>query len=176
MLAALTMATRTCLQRRLWSGIVVGVIGVAGVVGFGGGCATHHDNGDDDGSDGGHTPPFDGTLDYERTGGFISTRTSMHIDAAGKMTWVKTDGSTTTTTLPAATMTDLRNKVDQADFLTLQAAYHCDCNDDIVHKIQVQIAGASHMVVVDDSSDYPARLRPLVDMLSSMTRTARARE
>jgi hypothetical protein len=166
----------TWLQRRLWSGIVVGVvgvIGVAGVVGFGGGCATHHDNGDDDGSDG-HTPPFDGALDYERTGGFVSTRTSMHVDAAGKMTWMKTDGSTTTTTLPAATVADLRAKVDQAEFLTLQPAYRCSCNDDIVHKIEVLIAGTPHMVVVDDSSDYPARLRPLVDTLSGLTHMARS--
>jgi hypothetical protein len=160
--------------------IIGGVIAVAGVIGLGGGCVTHNLGSDDDGGGGGddtgNPPSFDGALDYERTGGFVSTRTSMHVDAAGKMTWTKTDGSTTTTMLPAAMLSDLRHKVDQAEFLTLLPAYRCSCNDDIVHTIQVQLAGAPHMVIVDDSSDYPTRLRPLIDTLSGMTQTARGRE
>ena len=157
-----------------WAGIV-GVAGIAALVGLAGlsGCGSHGTGGDDSETDGGGDMHFSGTLDYERSGGVIATRTSMRIDAAGTMTWVKTDGSKTTTTLPAATMTDLRNKVDQADFSTLEAVYRCSCNDDIVHTIQVDIAGASHMVVVDETADYPARLRPLVMMLKSMTQTAR---
>ena len=157
----------TGLQRRLWSGIVVGVIGVASIVGLGGGCATHENDGD--GGVGGGTPPFDGALDYKRTVGFLMLLTSMHIDAAGNMTLVEPDGSTTTETLPAATLTDLRNKVDQADFLTLQPDYQCGCHADVIHRIEVQIAGTTHRVVVVGSADYPARLRPLVGMLWDMS-------
>jgi hypothetical protein len=147
------------------SAIVAVLFSVAGVVGLGGGCATHDD-----------TPPFDGSLHYDSTGGSLMTHTSVLIDAAGNMTWVKTDGSTTTAMLPAATLADLRNNVDQAEFLTLEPVYSCGCHPGVVQRIRVEIAGTSHVVVVEGSANIPARLQPLVDMLWDMTQTARSRD
>jgi hypothetical protein len=124
----------------------------------------HRADGGDD------TPHFDGALDYERTGGFISERASVHIEPDGQMRRVKADGSTTTSTLSEATMTDLQAKVDQALFPMLATEYRCSCNDDFLHTITVEIGDTPYTVVADELADYPARLRPLIETLSSMSR------
>src|SRR5439155_15310271 len=85
------------------------------------------------------TPHFDGALDDARTGGFINERTSAHIEPDGQMRRVKADGSTMTSTLSQATMTDLAAKVDQAQFPMLATEYRCSCNDDFLHTITVEI-------------------------------------
>ncbi len=135
----------------------------SGIVGVATGWATHRED------NGSQTPHFDGTLDYERTGGFISQRTSLHIEPDGKMRRGKPDGSTTTTTLSQVTMTDLQAKVDQAQFPMLATEYRCGCSDDYLHTITVDIGDTSYTVVADDLADYPARLRPLIVALSSMS-------
>lgn len=132
------------------------------------GCATPSDHGE--------TPPFDGSLRFSQASGLLKDTTTIDIDPSGTMTLVKPGGDMTTMVLPAASMTELRDKVDQAQLLTLEDAYRCGCHADVVDGIRVQIVDTWHTVIVESSSHYPARLKPLLDMLSGMIETARGRE
>ena len=154
----------TALQRHLGAGIVVGVMAVACLAG---GCAT---------SDRDDTPPFDGSLAFSQASGLYKDVTTIYIDATGTMTLTKPGGDMMTMVLPAASMTELRDKVDQAQFFTLQAEYLCGCHAGVVDNISVQIVGTWHTVIVESSSDSPARLKPLRDMLWSLVMSSAGRE
>jgi hypothetical protein len=110
-----------------------------------------------------------GAIDYQRTGGFVGLQLSLRVEPDGKMTRHKSDGSTVTGQLDAATLAGLQRKVDDARFPTLEAAYSCSCADDFLHTISVQVDGTEYTVMVDDTATYPDRLRPLIDALETMT-------
>jgi hypothetical protein len=110
-----------------------------------------------------------GAIDYQRSGGFVGLQLGLHVEPDGKMTRRKTDGSTVTTQLEPAKLADLQNKVKGAGFPTLETAYSCQCADDFLHTISVQIDGTPYTVMVDDTATYPDRLRPLIDTLETMT-------
>jgi hypothetical protein len=119
----------------------------------------------------GCTDNFDGPIDYQLGGGFSGMHTSVHIEPDGKVTRTQRDGSVDTTQLDAVALGDLQGKVDQAQFPTLEPMYGCGgCADDIVHTISVRVDGSSYTVQADGSADYPDRLRPLIDALSTMAR------
>jgi hypothetical protein len=110
-----------------------------------------------------------GTIDYQLSGGFTGMRTSVHIEPGGEMTRTKPNGSTDTKVLDPTQLAELHRKVDDAGFPTLEASYSCDCADDLVHTISVHIDGGTYMVIASSLAEYPDRLQPLLDALSSMT-------
>jgi hypothetical protein len=117
---------------------------------------------------GGCADSGDGTIDYQLTGGFAGVHASAHIDPDGKLTRVKQDGSTVTEQLDAAALADLHTKVDQAQFATLEPTYDCNCADDVLHTITVDVDGTQYTVAADGTADYPDRLKPLIDTLEGM--------
>ena len=119
----------------------------------------------------GCTHNSDGPIDYQLGGGFSGVRTTVHIEPDGKVTRTKQNGSVDTTQLDAAALGDLQGKVGEAQFPTLEPMYGCGgCADDVVHTISVRVDGSSYTVQADGSADYPDRLRPLIDALSTMAK------
>jgi hypothetical protein len=110
----------------------------------------------------------DGPIDYQLSGGFIGIHANVHIDPDGKLTGVKQNGTAVNGQLDAAALADLQNKVDQAQFATLEPMYDCNCADDLLHTITVKVDGTEYTVKVDGTSDYPDRLKPLIDTLEDM--------
>jgi hypothetical protein len=122
------------------------------------------------GAVGGCTDGGVGAIDYKLQGGFVGLQLNVHIDPSGEMTRVnERNGSSTTSTLDPTELADLHAKVDQARFPTLEPVYNCSCADDFVHTITVRIDGGTYTVVASSLAEYPERLDPLIDMLSSMT-------
>jgi hypothetical protein len=118
---------------------------------------------------GGCTDSKDGAIDYQLTGGFVGIHASVHIDPDGKLSGTKQNGSAVTGQLDTAELADLRSKVDQAQFSTLQPMYDCSCADDLLHTITVDVGGTEYTVKADGTADYPDRLKPLIDALEEMT-------
>ncbi|HSS03059.1 MAG TPA: hypothetical protein VLM79_38620 [Kofleriaceae bacterium] len=118
---------------------------------------------------GGCADSKDGAIDYQLTGGFIGLHASVHIDPDGKLSGTKQNGSAVTGQLDAAALAELRGKVDQAQFSTLQPMYDCNCADDLLHTITVDVDGTEYTVKADGTADYPDRLKPLIDALEEMT-------
>lgn len=110
-----------------------------------------------------------GTIDYQLSGGLLGERATVHIDSSGEMTRVKRDGTTDTATLDAAALAELHRQVDDAMFPTLAAEYMCNCADDLLHTIAVHVDGGAYTVMVSSLAEYPDRLTPLIDTLSSMS-------
>jgi hypothetical protein len=112
----------------------------------------------------------DGSIDYALDGGLAGPVATIHIAPSGKTTRTTPDGAKETATLAAAVVDDLERKVTEADFPTLDPMYGCNgCTDDSVHKISVQLGGISYAVTADDHASYPERLRPVIDVLCSIT-------
>jgi hypothetical protein len=109
-----------------------------------------------------------GAIDYELTGGFTGVHANVHIDPDGKFSGTKEDRTTVNGQLDAAELADLQNKVDQAQFATLEPMYECDCADDFLHTITVDIDGTEYTVKADGTADYPARLKPVIDTLKQL--------
>jgi hypothetical protein len=118
---------------------------------------------------GGCTDSKDGAIDYQLTGGFVGLHASVHVDPDGNLSGTKQNGSAVTGQLNAAALADLRGKVDQAQFSTLEAMYDCNCADDLLHTITVEVDGTEYTVKADGTADYPDRLKPLIDALEEMT-------
>jgi len=114
---------------------------------------------------GGCTDDDAGAVDYQRSGGFVGNRLSLHVDPGGKATRMAPDGKTVIDQLDATTMADLQSKIDGAQFPTLDPVYSCNCADDFLHEITVHVGGAEYTVKVDDTATFPARLQPLIDDL-----------
>jgi hypothetical protein len=107
----------------------------------------------------------DGAIDYSRSGGFVGLQLGVRVEPDGKATRHNPDGSTEIEQLDPTTMAELRRKIDDARFPTLDPEYSCNCADDFLHTITVQVDGTDYTVMVDDSATYPDRLRPLIDTL-----------
>ena len=110
----------------------------------------------------------DGAIDYQLTGGFVGLHASVHIDPDGKLSGTKQDGRAVTGQLDTAALADVQGKVDQAQFSTLQPMYNCNCADDLLHTITVDVDGTQYTVKADGTADYPDRLKPLIDTLEDM--------
>jgi len=117
---------------------------------------------------GGCADSKNGAIDYQLTGGFVGLHASVHIDPDGKLSGTKQDGSAVTGQLDAAERADIQAKVDQAQFATLAPMYDCNCADDLLHTITVDVDGTEYTVKADGTSDYPDRLKPLIDTLEDM--------
>ena len=109
-----------------------------------------------------------GAIDYQLTGGFVGLHASVHIDPDGKLSGTKEGGSAVTGQLDAAALADVQNKVDQAQFATLEPMYECSCADDLLHTITVDVDGTEYTVKADGTADYPDRLKPLINTLQRM--------
>ena len=121
---------------------------LAGAVG---GCATH----------------TDGPIDYEVTGGFTGTGdgTVLHIELDGTTVRSRPSGGTETVTLDAVTLGDLRRKIGEAQFPSLAPIYHCQCADDYVHNVSVDLDGTTYAVSADTMAPIPDRLKSVIDAL-----------
>jgi hypothetical protein len=79
-------------------------------------------------------------------------------------------GPIDTAMLDSAALDDLARKIDDAQFSTLEPMYGCGgCTDDAVYTITVRIDGAPYTVRADSGSDFPDRLRPLIDTLRDIS-------
>ena len=110
----------------------------------------------------------DGAIDYQLSGGFAGIRANVHIDPDGKLSGTKQNGNAVTGQLDTAALADLKGKVSQAQFSTLQPVYDCGCADDVLHTITVDVDGTEYTVMADGTADYPARLKPLIVTLEGM--------
>jgi hypothetical protein len=129
--------------------------------------------GDPDGDPGGDpddpdnepgTPiPYDGPIDYRVTGGFGGQgdgTVPLHIDPDGTAT-----KGETTVTLPPSVMADVYQKAAAARFATLEPTYVCDCSDDYVHIVTVELDGTPRTVEVHGMARPPEALKVMIDTL-----------
>ena len=115
---------------------------------------------------GGCTSHVDGPIDYSVTGGFTGggDGTALHIELDGTVTRPKAGGGTETAKLDAATLDDLRGKIDDADFASLAPKYSC-CADVFIDNISVQLDGSTYKVEADRGAQIPERLKTVFDAL-----------
>ena len=116
---------------------------------------------------GGCTSHVDGPIDYTVTGGLSGggDGAALHIELDGTVTRPKAGGGTETATLDAATLGDLRSKIDAADFESLAPKYSCNCADNFIDNISVQLDGTVHTVAADRDAQLPDGLKTVVDTL-----------
>jgi hypothetical protein len=109
-----------------------------------------------------------GTIDYELSGGFAGVHASAHVDPDGKLTGVKQGGRAMDRQMEPGELSVLQDKVDQAQFATLEPMYDCNCADDVLHTITVDVGGTEYTVKADGTAEYPDRLKPLIQTLEAM--------
>jgi hypothetical protein len=112
-------------------------------------------------------PPATGVLDYESSGGISGQGdgSELHVTADRTARRVTRQSGSQTATLDAATFSDLRAKIEAAEFTTLEPMYRCSCADDFVHMVSVQLSDTTYAVSADVSADIPERLQALVDTI-----------
>jgi hypothetical protein len=138
------------MAQRIWPPLLLLVLVLTAVVG----CASKSDD----------------LIDYTVTGGFTGDGdgTDLHVAQDGTATRPTRDGGTQTAVLDAATVVDLRQKISDAQFATLEPQYSCNCNDDYVYNVSVEPDGTHYTVTVHATSQYPARLKTLIDTLKDI--------
>jgi hypothetical protein len=110
----------------------------------------------------------DGPIDFLVTGGFAGGgdgTPTLHIEPDGTATREFPGGGHDTTMLDPATFADLRQKIRQADFDSLEPEYRLCC-DDFAYRVSV----GPHTVEADKNADIPAGLRAVIDTLSAIDR------
>jgi hypothetical protein len=110
----------------------------------------------------------DGPIDFRVTGGFAGHgdgTPALHIELDGTATREHPDGSQDSAVLDPTTIADLREKIRQADFGSLEPAYHLCC-DGFVYRVSV----GPRTVEADQNADIPAELRTVIDTLRDINR------
>jgi hypothetical protein len=116
---------------------------------------------------------IDGPISYRSTGGFTGAgdgTPETHIDANGVATRARMGGGMESTMLDAATLEDLHDKVLAAQFSELEPMYSCECADDFVHDVTVQIEAKTYNVKTDYGAMPPERLVVVIDALRDISR------
>ena len=113
----------------------------------------------------------DGPIDFEVGGGFGGGgdgTPSLHIELDGSATRTKAT-TTKTATLDAATMRDLRTKIERAQIPTLAESYE-RCCDMFSYRVSVLLDGTAYTVTGTKatSHDQPARLQLVFDTLDQI--------
>ena len=96
--------------------------------------------------------------------------TSLHIDAGGTATRTTRDNGTQTATLDAATVADVRRKIDDAQFPTLAPSYGCSCADESVYHLSAPLDGTAYEVDAATTAGTPAPLIALIGTLRDILR------
>lgn len=112
----------------------------------------------------------DGPVDYRVTGGFSGggDGTMLHVELNGTATRHTDQQGTQTAMLDLATLDDLHQKIVDARFATLDPEYLCDCADDYVYNVSVQVDGNSHIVMAHSLASFPDPLRAVIDALQDI--------
>jgi hypothetical protein len=118
------------------------------------------------------TDSRDGPIDFQVTGGFTGHgdgTPALHIELDGTATRAFPDGGHDTAVLDPGTVADLRQKIRQADFDSLEPAYG-GCCDDFVYSVSVVLDSAPRTVNANKHADMPATLRTVIDTLDDINR------
>lgn len=114
---------------------------------------------------------IDGPIGYRSTGGFSGRgdgTPALHIDLDGTVTREKAVGGTESAMLDRATLDDLHRKILEADFAELEPTYDCQCEDDYVYVVTVQLDGTLYTVMADSLAPPPAPLLTVIDALRAI--------
>jgi len=115
------------------------------------------------------TNNVDGPIDYRVTGGFSGggDGTALHIELDGTVTRAASGGTQTATLDPVA-LDDLHQKIVDAQFPALSPTYSCNCADDLIYNVSVQLDGTTHTVAASSLAPYPGRLKTVIDTLQDI--------
>lgn len=109
-------------------------------------------------------------VEYQLFTSSAEHHTTLRIETDGKVIRTRAPNPTETGTLSAAELVDVADKIDAAEFPTLDLKYGCGgCADDSVHMITVEVDGVPFTVQADSQSDFPDRLRLLIDTLRAIS-------
>jgi hypothetical protein len=108
-------------------------------------------------------------IDYRLTTASGEVKATVHIDPDGTTTRLVLGGRTDTRKLAPPVLGELRRKIEEARFATLEPAYRCGgCADQLVHTVSVQVGGTTYTVTAVETADVPDRLMPVLDALGQM--------
>jgi hypothetical protein len=94
----------------------------------------------------------------------------MQIAADGTTTIARRGDPEEALVLPADVMTELRDKIDAADFPSLDHNYPSTAGDDYVYELTVRFENGSYTVMSTESSDSPRALQALEERLTDIAR------
>lgn len=111
-------------------------------------------------------------VDYSVTGGFDGNGngTSLHVTYTGMATRTSRAGGTQTVQLDASTFADLKQKIADAQFPSLQPLYACSgCADEYTYEVTVQVDGNAYAARVEEfASTVPESLQILLTTLGQI--------
>lgn len=114
----------------------------------------------------------DALVDYSVTGGLTGNGngTSLHVTSTGMATRTSREGGTQTVQLDATTFGDLKRRIADAQFPSLQPTYGCPgCADGYVYEVTVEVDGSTYAAKVDQfASTVPESLQTLITTLGQI--------
>jgi hypothetical protein len=112
----------------------------------------------------------DGPIDYLVVGGLSGggDGTSLHVELDGTVMRHTNEQGTQTGMIDLATLDDLRQKILDAQFATLEAQYHGNVVDGYVDSVSVHVDGNSYTVMADHEASVPDRLKTVIDTLKDI--------
>lgn len=114
--------------------------------------------------------PIDGVIDYEVTGGLDGGgdgTATLHIEPDGTMTRTRPGHPAEVTTLSVTALRNLRGKIADANFGSLDDNYVACC-DRYAHVVSVELAGAVHTVAATEGVAIPRGLQRTIDALQAL--------
>jgi hypothetical protein len=123
---------------------------------------------------GGCTGQSVGLVDFITAGGLSGNGdgTALHVEPSGEATRTKPDGSMEAATLDVATLNDLHQKIEDAQFATLAPEYVCTCPDEFINVVSAQVNGKVYRVAAGDETPYPEPLKIVISTLRDIQRSA----
>jgi hypothetical protein len=108
----------------------------------------------------------DSTVATLRTvGGFAGVDDTIHLTSDGTVTLTTRFGGDTVTTVDSSVVEEIQQKIEDAEFPTLQRAYTGNCADDFTHTVTARVGAKSYTVTADGCADAPERLNLVIDAL-----------
>jgi hypothetical protein len=106
----------------------------------------------------------DNLLDYRSSGGLVGhgDGSELHVDVSRRAERVTRTGGSERFTLDADTFTQLRDKIDAAQFAQLAPEYGCSCADALVDVVSVQLHGQTYDVAAASDAQVPPQLVDLI--------------
>jgi len=116
----------------------------------------------------------DDLVDYSVTGGGLDgtgTGDTLHVTSSGRATRTSRLNGTRTLQLDAFNLSDLKQKIADARFPSLQPAYPCSgCADEYLYEVTVQVDGSTYATRVEglETAVYPESLKTLLTTLDEI--------
>jgi hypothetical protein len=110
----------------------------------------------------------DALVDYSVSGGFANGNSSLHVTSDGMATRTSRLDGTQTVQLDASNLADLKQKIADARFPSLEPAYPCQgCADEYLYEVTVQVDGHTYATQVEglETAVYPESLKTLLLLL-----------